>query len=91
MFYFYTNELGFEPEFMGELTVLCSAASLLGLWYYNKYLKNVAFKKIFTATVIIGSTLGLSQIALVTRVNQQWGIPDKAFTLGGSLLQQVLG
>ena len=59
MFYFYTNELGFEPEFMGKLTVVYSLASIGGIFFYNKYLKNVAFKKIFVVSVVIGSSLGL--------------------------------
>ena len=60
MFYFYTNELEFNPEFMGKLTVVYSFAGILGIFLYNKYLKNVAFKKIFIGSVIIGTTFGLS-------------------------------
>ena len=60
MFYFYTNELHFSPTFMGKLTVVCSAAGIFGIWLYNKYLKNVAFKRIFVWSVIVSTILGLS-------------------------------
>lgn len=45
MFFFYTNKLGFEPEFLGELKLVYAVASISGMVIYNKYLKFVEFKK----------------------------------------------
>jgi len=45
MFFFYTNKLGFEPEFLGELKLVYAVASISGMIIYNKYLKFVEFKK----------------------------------------------
>ena len=39
MFYFYTNILGFHPEFLGELRLLSSFATLSGIFIYNRWLK----------------------------------------------------
>lgn len=39
MFFFYTNELKFEPSFLGSLKFLHASGSLLGVLIYNKYLK----------------------------------------------------
>lgn len=45
MFFFYTNKLGFEPEFLGELKLFYALASITGMIIYNKFLKLVEFKK----------------------------------------------
>ena len=39
MFYFYTNELKFTPEFMGRVRLVGSIASLVGVGCYNFCLK----------------------------------------------------
>lgn len=89
MFYFYTNELGFKPEFMGQLKLANSAASILGILIFNRYLKHVPFKKLLTWSTVICFVLGLTQILLVTRYNTQIGIPDKVFCIGDSLVIQT--
>lgn len=45
MFYFYTNKLGFEPEFLGELKFFYALSCIIGMVIYNKFLKQVRFKK----------------------------------------------
>ena len=41
MFFFYTNILGFKPEFLGQLRFIYASGSLLSVIIYNKYLKHV--------------------------------------------------
>lgn len=43
MFYFYTNELGFTPEFMGSLRFIYATGSISAVIIYNKFLKAVSF------------------------------------------------
>lgn len=57
-----TNKLGFSPEFLGRVKLVTSVASLLGVGLYNGFLKKVPLKKIFLATTIIGSALGMTQV-----------------------------
>jgi hypothetical protein len=45
MFYFTTNQLGFEPEFLGRVKLVSSVASLAGIALYNFKLKDVPLKK----------------------------------------------
>jgi BT1 family len=59
---FSTNKLGFNPEFLGRVKLVTSIASLLGVGIYNTYLKSVPLRKIFLATTIIGSALGMTQV-----------------------------
>lgn len=91
MFYFTTNKLGFTPEFLGRVKLVTSVASLIGVGLYNGFLKNVHLKKIFLATTIIGSALGMTQVFLVTGLNRSFGISDEWFAIGDSLILTVLG
>ena len=45
MFYYYTNFLGFKPEFMGRLKMIIGVANLVGIFLYNFILKDISFKK----------------------------------------------
>ncbi|KAL4449702.1 hypothetical protein ABPG74_008075 [Tetrahymena malaccensis] len=91
MFFFYTNVLGFQPEFLGQLRFIYASGSIFATLMYNKYLKNVPFKKQFTYSTIVSSIFGLTQILLVTRANQRLGIPDKVFTVSDSIMLQIIG
>ncbi|KAK4266334.1 hypothetical protein QN277_027274 [Acacia crassicarpa] len=90
MFYFTTNTLGFTAEFLGRVKLVTSIASLLGVGLYNGFLKNVSLRKIFLATTIVGSALGMTQIVLVTGLNRKLGISDEWFAIGDSLILTVL-
>ncbi|KAG8373079.1 hypothetical protein BUALT_Bualt12G0133400 [Buddleja alternifolia] len=91
MFYFTTNKLGFTPEFLGRVKLVTSVASLFGVGFYNSFLKTVPLRKIFLVTTVIGSALGMTQVLLVTGLNQQFGISDEWFAIGDSLIITVLG
>lgn len=39
--YFMTNDLGFGPEFLGRVRLVTAVASLLGVWGYQKFLREV--------------------------------------------------
>lgn len=67
MFYFYTEELKFDPEFLGQLKLINSIASLLGITIYNLFFKNVEFKKIFVSTSIICILFQFSLLLLIFR------------------------
>lgn len=67
MFYFYTNELKFHPNFMGQLKLIHSLANMIGIYTYHRFLKLIPFKKIFAWSSIICTCTGLTQVILVTR------------------------
>ena len=90
-FYFTTNELGFEPEFLGRVRLVTSIAALLGVFIYQKFLKNVSFRNILGWSVIISSVLGMTMLLLVTHTNRVLGIDDHWFSLGDSLILTVAG
>ncbi len=90
-FYFTTNELGFEPEFLGRVRLVTNIASLLGIWLFQRFLKNIPFRSLMGWTTVLSSVLGMSALILVTHTNRTLGIDDRWFSLGDSLILTVMG
>ncbi|WP_390883497.1 folate/biopterin family MFS transporter [Kovacikia minuta] len=90
-FFFTTNELGFDPEFLGRVRLVTSLASLTGIWVFQKFLKTVPFRQIFGWSTVISAILGLSTLLLVTHANRTLGIDDRWFSMGDSLVLTVMG
>ncbi|WP_392533151.1 folate/biopterin family MFS transporter [Nostoc sp. C117] len=90
-FYFSTNELHFEPEFLGRVHLVTSFASLAGVWIFQRFLKGIPFRVIFAWSTVISSMLGMTMLLLVTHTNRLLGIDDHWFSLGDSLVLSVMG
>jgi folate/biopterin transporter len=91
MFFFTTNELGFEPEFLGRVRLVTSVASLIGVWLFQRFLKQIPFRKIFGWATVMSAALGMTTLLLVTHANRAIGIDDRWFSLGDSLILAVMG
>ncbi|MEM8828978.1 MAG: folate/biopterin family MFS transporter, partial [Cyanobacteria bacterium P01_G01_bin.19] len=90
-FFFSTNELGFEPEFLGRVRLVTSFASLIGIFLFQRYLKTVPFRTILGWSTVIAAALGMTTLLLVTHTNRALGIDDHWFSLGDSLILTVVG
>jgi folate/biopterin transporter len=90
-FYFTTNELHFEPEFLGRVRLVTSFASLVGVWAFQRYFKTIPFRVMFTWGILISTVLGMTTLLLVTHTNRLLGIDDHWFSLGDSLIITVIG
>lgn len=90
-FFFSTNELGFQPEFLGRVRLVTSVASLVGIWMFQRFLKAVPFRTIIGWSIVLSSVLGMSMLLLVTHANRSLGIDDRWFSLGDSLILTVMG
>lgn len=90
-FFFTTNELGFEPEFLGKVRLVTSLAGLVGIGIYQKFLKTIPFRQILGWSTVISCLLGLTTLLLVTHTNRAIGIDDHWFSLGDSLILTVIG
>ncbi|MDY6784983.1 MAG: folate/biopterin family MFS transporter [Cyanobacteriota bacterium] len=91
LFYFTTNELGFQPEFLGRVRLVTSVAALIGVGVYQRFLRSVPFRKILGWTTVFSSALGMTTLILVTHANRAMGIDDRWFSLGDSLILTVMG
>jgi folate/biopterin transporter len=90
-FFFTTNELHFQPEFLGRVRLVTSIAALFGIWIFQRFLKSVPFRVIFGWSTVISAVLGLTTLLLVTHTNRALGIDDHWFSLGDSLILTVMG
>lgn len=91
MFFFTTNELGFEPEFLGRVRLVSSLAMLIGVWAFQRFFKAVRFRVIFGWAIVSSSLLGMTSLLLVTHANRSLGLSDEWFSLGDSLILVVAG
>ncbi|MEA5577054.1 folate/biopterin family MFS transporter [Anabaena sp. UHCC 0451] len=90
-FYFFTNELHFQPEFLGRVHLVTSLASLIGIWIFQRFLKTVPFRTICGWSILISAVLRMTILLLVTHANRTLGIDDQWFSLGDSLILAVMG
>lgn len=90
-FFFSTNELDFKPEFLGRVRLVSSFASLIGIWLFQRFLKEVSFRKIFGWSTVISAVLGMTTLLLVTHANRALGLDDQWFSLGDSLVLTIAG
>ncbi|MBD2203565.1 folate/biopterin family MFS transporter [Calothrix sp. FACHB-1219] len=90
-FFFSTNELHFAPEFLGRVRLVTNFASLIGIWVFQRFLKNVPFRVIFGWSTVLSTVLGMTMLLLVTHTNRALGIDDRWFSLGDSLILTVMG
>jgi folate/biopterin transporter len=90
-FFFTTNELGFDAEFLGRVRLVSSLAALVGIWIFQRFLKAIPVRRIFLWSTILSALLGMTTLLLVTHTNRQWGIDDRWFSLGDSLILTVMG
>ncbi len=90
-FFFTTNELGFEPEFLGRVRLVTSVAALVGVWIFQRFLKAVPMRVIFCWSTLLSAALGMTTLLLVTHANRALGIDDHWFSLGDSLILTVMG
>ena len=89
--YFMTNDLNMGPEFLGRVRLVTAGAGLIGVWFYNSFLKTVSIKKVLFWSSIISTPLGLSTLLLITHANRDLGIPDGAFVFGDDVALAILG
>jgi len=90
-FFFTTNDLGFEPEFLGRVRLVTSIAALMGIWIFQRFLKAVPFRTIFAWSTVLSTLFGFTMLLLVTHANRSFGIGDEWFSLGDSLIPTVMG
>lgn len=90
MFFFQTNELGFTPEFLGQVELGCALASLGGVALYNTAFKAVPLRKMFLYSAVVGTAMGFSQLLLVTGVNAQLGISNETFAFVDAIALTVI-
>lgn len=91
LFFFTTNELNFDPEFLGKVRLVTSVAALIGVWLFQRFLKTIPFRQLFGWTIVFSTLLGMTMLVLVTHTNRALGIDDHWFSIGDSLTLTIMG
>lgn len=81
MFYFFTEELGFNPQFVASMNMISTLFALIGVLLYQKYFSTVPHRVVLTYGMLISVSFAMLPILVVTRVNLKMGIPDQVFML----------
>lgn len=90
-FYYYTNFLGFHPEFLGRTQLFGALASIFGIFLYNRVFSRMPLKDYLMRVNLAAVGLGLLPLILISRANVALGIPDQVFVLGDDTIQTVAG
>ncbi|XP_058093651.1 probable folate-biopterin transporter 4 [Magnolia sinica] len=90
MFYYQTEFLHLEPSFLGTVRVVGWFGLMLGTFIYSRYLKHMKLRRILMWAHVGLAIMSLFDLVLVSRLNVQYGIPDKVMVLWGSALSDVI-
>jgi len=89
-FFYYTNYLKFDAQFLGSLDFIGISAILIAIMIYNKYLTNLDLKKFYAGTILLAFVLTLAQLILMFRINVALGISDKFFAAIDSFIMNLV-
>jgi len=97
-FYFFTDGPKQYPEgphfsmvfFTSVLGVVGSVCSLIGIFSYQRFMKDWTYRRLLMMTNIVASILNLMDVIILSRTNVALGIPDTVFVLGSSTLQTIV-
>ena len=90
-FYFYTDVLKFDSEFIGLIGTVGSIAQLAGVVLFQSTLTRAHYRSILLWSTIASCVLGLTNLIVIFRWNVHWGIPDGFFMLGESAIGSIVG
>ena len=77
--YFYEHALHFTAGEFGTLDVMGYIVAIIGTYVYKRWLRDVAFSKIFGYALVLSFLLSNTLLLLVLHVNRSMGIPDFIF------------
>ncbi|GAU20499.1 hypothetical protein TSUD_130570, partial [Trifolium subterraneum] len=86
LFYYETEVLKLEASFLGTVRVVGWLGLMFGTFIYNRHLKHMTLRRILMWAHLGLAFLNILQIAVVSRKNIDFGIPDWVMVLFGSAL-----
>ncbi|KAH0458981.1 hypothetical protein IEQ34_011795 [Dendrobium chrysotoxum] len=94
MFYWYTdNKEGpsFSQETIGFIFSIGSVGSLLGVLFYQNFLKDFQFRSLLFWGQLLTGFAGMLDLILILRLNLKLGIPDYFFVVLDECVSQMIG
>lgn len=90
MFYYQTEVLHLEASFLGTARVIGWLGLMLGTYIYNTWFKHMKLRRVLMIAHFGLAAINVVDIALVSRSNVRFGIPDKYMVLGGSAMGDAI-
>ncbi|PIR54303.1 hypothetical protein COU75_01480 [Candidatus Peregrinibacteria bacterium CG10_big_fil_rev_8_21_14_0_10_42_8] len=88
--YFMIDELGFDPEFFGRLSMISHAMSIVGVLAFRKFLISVSLRKLFFWVIIASVVLSMPSIGLVYGWYEIIGVSPRFFALADTFISAPL-
>ena len=88
--YYMIDELHFDPEFFGRLSVISRFMGIVGVLIFRKWLIAVPMKRLLTGIVFASVILSLPTLGLVYRWYELLGVSPKLFAMADTLISAPL-
>jgi len=88
--YYMIDELGFDAEFFGRLSMISHAMSIVGILFFRKFLLNVSLRKLFFWIIIASVVLSMPTIGLVYGWYEYLGMSPRFFAMADTLISAPL-
>lgn len=88
--FFLIDELGFDPEFFGRLSLASHTMGIAGVVIFRKYLISLPIKKLLLGVVIASIILGLPNIGLIYGWYEYVGMSPRLFALADTIVSAPL-
>jgi len=88
--YFLIDELHFEPEFFGRLSVISNVMGIIGILIFRKFLLSVPLRTLFFWIIVASVTLSLPTLGLIYGWYTVLGISPQFFAIGDTLISAPL-
>lgn len=88
--YYMIDELHFDPEFFGRLSVLSRLMGIIGVLIFRKWLIAIPMKKLLFGIVLASVILSLPTLGLVYRWYELLGVSPKLFAMADTLISAPL-
>ena len=90
-YYFMLNVIKLSKFTYSMLTVLGFVGLLIGTQLFNKYLKEMEYRKLFIIEAMISIVMAPLTFMFVLRLNLDWGIPDLALIIFTDTVSDIIG
>lgn len=88
--YFMIDELGFDAEFFGRLSMISHAMGIVGVLIFRKWLLAVSLRKLFFWIIIASVVLSMPTIGLLYGWYEYVGMSPRLFAMADTLISAPL-
>ena len=88
--YFMIDELDFDAEFFGRLSMISHAMSIVGVLFFRKFLLSVSLRKLFFWIIVASVILSMPTIGLVYGWYEYLGMSPRFFAMADTFISAPL-